>query len=464
MRQIIPAFFLLWFSNNIILCQDSTFYLSGYENNNRNYLNFFIRGGAYGWYDKDEKKPYVSSAYSDIGIRLEKDNGTNFRAFADLRYRYGAEFLKPVSRFDIREGYVTFYGKKWDLSAGLEILKWGRADFTNPTNKFSPRNMLSRSPDREDMDLGNLLSVFNFFPASNIRLEAVVMPYYRSSVLIIDPLPLPAYVTINTLDHMVTGKNLMTYGFKIDFYIDGIDWSLSWFDGYDPMPGISLASFTLDAGSGIPVFNIMLAEKPYRIRQAGLDFATSAGELGLRGEAAYSFPGLPAESHEFVPFPELKWIAGIDWSSGIWRFTGEYNGKLITHFTPSLTTPLIGTEPDYPELAAMLLDPAFDPGTYIKDQVGAFNRLYNYQADRIYHSAGLKAEAELAYGRVLPSVFTMYNFVSGDLLVNPEVRFKPADGFTITGGTEIYSGRNGSLFDLVNDFMNAVYVALRVDF
>jgi hypothetical protein len=464
MRQIIPAFLLLWLGNNIVLCQDSTLNFAGTGNNNRNNLNYFIRGGFYGWYDKNDEKPYVSSAYSDIGIRLEKDNGTYFRAFGDLRYRYGAEFQKPVSRFDIREGYVTVYRRKWDLSAGLEILKWGRADFTNPTNKFSPRNMLSRSPDREDMDLGNILSVFNLFLTGNIRLQAVAMPFYRPSLLIIDPVPLPSYVTINTLDQLVTGKNLMTYGLKVDFYMNRIDWSLSWFDGYDPMPGISLSSFTLDTGSGIPVFNMILAETPYKIRQAGLDFETSAGLFGLRGEAAFSVPELSAEIHEFVPFPELKWVAGIDWSSGIWRLTGEYSGKLVTHFTPSLTASPVGTEPDYLELAGLLTDPTFDAGTYIKDQVGAFNRLYNYQVDRVYHSAGLKAEAELAYGRILPSVLTMYNFISGDLLVIPEVRLKPADGFTITGGAEIYSGRKNSLFDLVKDFMNNVYVSLRVDF
>ncbi len=464
MRQIIPAFLFLLLSNNILNSQDSTLYLTGIENNNRNDLNFFIRAGGYGWYDKHDEKPYLSSVYSDIGIKVEEENGTNLRAFADLRYRYGAEFQKPVSRFDIREGYVTFYMKKWDLSAGLEILKWGRADFTNPTNKFSPVNMLSRSPDREDMNMGNLLSSLNLFISRSIRMEAVIMPFYRPSVLIIDPVPLPQYVTIKTLDHLVTGKNMMSYGFKIDFYMNNIDWSVSWFDGYDPMPGISLASFTFNSDSEIPVFNIILAEQPYKIRQAGLDFETLAGPFGIRGEATFSIPELSDKTYEFVPFPEVKWVTGIDWSSGMWRFTCEYSGKYITRYTAPETAPLIGTEPDYIELAGLLLEQAFDPGKYMKDQVGAFNRLYNYQIQKSYHSAGLKTEAELAYGKILPSVLTMYNFVSGDLLVNPEVRLKPADGFTVTCGAEIYSGKNGSLFELVNDFMNTVYLSLRADF
>ncbi|HPV15776.1 MAG TPA: hypothetical protein PKY14_00290 [Bacteroidales bacterium] len=46
----------------------------------------------------------------------------------------------------------------------------------------------------------------------------------------------------------------------------------------------------------------------------------------------------------------------------------------------------------------------------------------------------------------------------------PEVRVKPSDGLTLTVGAEIYSGKKGSLYDIINDFMNGAYVSLRVDF
>ena len=91
---------------------------------------------------------------------------------ADLRFRYGSEFREPVNRLDLREGYIDVYGKKWDLSAGQQIIKWGRADFTNPTSKLNPQNFVSRSPDREDMDLGNLLSSVNWYPSDLMSLAA----------------------------------------------------------------------------------------------------------------------------------------------------------------------------------------------------------------------------------------------------------------------------------------------------
>ena len=427
-------------------------------------ISGFIRAGLYSWTDNIDDKLFVSSAFSDLGLKLETGDATRFKAFADLRFRYGSEFLKSVSKFDIREAFVKTSGKSWDLTLGQKIVKWGRCDFTNPVSKLSPQNLVLRSPDREDMDMGNLLADFNWYPLKNINLETVLVPYYRSSVLIIDPVPLPEYVTVNQINSLITDKSMFSFGLKADFYFKGIDWSISWFDGYDPLPGITLTEFDLDLTGPVPVLFAELTVKPFRNRVLGLDFETVAGSWGMRGEAAWSVPDLSYQTYEHVPMPEIKWAGGIDWSKGIWRFTGEYSGKLITDFTATPYEPIIGTEPDYAQFAAMLATPGFDIEEYIRQQVGAFNRLYNYQLERYYHSAGIRAEAEMIYGKLLPSVFAMYNFTSGDLLVIPEIKIKPADGLTITAGAEIFSGGSGSLYDLVGDFMNSVYVALRVDF
>ncbi len=427
-------------------------------------LSGFVRGGFYSWIDNTDNKPYVSSAFSDVGLRLETSNGHNFKAFGDIRFRYGSEFLRPVSRFDVREAFVTVNGKKWDLTAGQKIIKWGRCDFTNPTAKLNPQNMISRSPDREDMDMGNLLAAVSYYPFSNVKLEAVAIPYYRSSVLIIEPVPLPDNVIINQITSLVTDKKMLSYALKADFHLKRLDWSLSWFDGYDPLPGVALTDFRLDLTQPVPVPYTELTVKPYRNRMAGFDFETAAGGIGIRGEAAVTVPYLSHVANEYVPLPEIKWVAGFDWSRGIWRFTGEYNGKLVLDFTSSPTDPLIGAEPDYAKIAEMLAVPGFNLEGYVRLQVEAFNRLYNYQLKRTCHSAGFRAEAEMAYGKILPSVFGMYNFTTRDLLLIPEIKIKPADGLSVAIGAEIYSGRTGSLYDLINDFMNGAYLSLRVDF
>ncbi|MGB8491297.1 MAG: hypothetical protein WCE64_09575 [Bacteroidales bacterium] len=423
----------------------------------------FIRAGFYTWTDKTDKKLYIPTAFSDFGIKADAGN-RNFRAFADMRVRYGSEFSNPVTRFDFREAYVSVNGRTWDLTAGQRIIKWGRADFTNPTSKLSPQNFISRSPDREDMDLGNLLAALNWHPSPVLNLEAVVVPYYRSSTLIIDPVPLPANVEISQINSLVTDSKMFGYALKADLHLHGFDWSLSWFDGYDPMPGIALTKFNLDLSQPVPVSSIGLTVTPYKTRMLGTDFETTLGGFGIRGEAAWTMPSLSFRNYEYVPMPEIKWVAGTDWTSGIWRFIIEYSGKYITDFAPSTAGSLIGTVPDYAQLAEIMALPGFDPENYAREQVGAFNRLYNFQLDRFNHSAGFRAEAEMAYGRVIPSVFAMYNFTTRDLMAIPEIKVKPADGLAVSVGAELYQGRQGSLYNLVKDFMDGVYFSIRVDF
>jgi hypothetical protein len=461
--KLLILFFLL--SPVKAVCQDIEPLNADNEKHTKEEFFGFARGGLYMGIDHDDKdKPYVSSAFSDLGLRAVVGNGVNYKAFADLRFRYGVEFQKPVNRVDIREVYVTINGKRWDISAGQKIIKWGRADFTNPTSRLSPQNYISRSPDREDMDMGNLLAAFNWYPSDKINLEAVAIPYYRSSVLIIDPIPLPDNVTINQINSLITGKEMFSYGLKSDIHLKGIDWSISWFDGYDPMPGTALTGFNLDMTGPVPVPLTTLSMTPYKNRVIGLDFETSCRSVGIRGEAAWSTPYLSNKTNEYVPFPEIRWVTGLDWSKGIWRITGEYSGKSIQNFTSSAVDPVLGTEPDYAKLAEMLSVPGFNLEDYVRQQVAAFNRLYNYQLKKYYHSAGIRIESDLVYGKLSPSVFSMYNFTSKELLIIPEIKFKPADGLTITVGAEFYSGRSGSMYDIVDGFMNSVYASLRVDF
>jgi hypothetical protein len=101
------------------------------------------------------------------------------------------------------------------------------------------------------------------YPSDHINLEAVIIPFYQASVLIIDPVPLPENVKINQINSLLTGKEMFSYGVKTDIHLTGIDWGLSWFDGYDPMPGTALSDFALDlsAPSPAPLIELLLLTK-----------------------------------------------------------------------------------------------------------------------------------------------------------------------------------------------------------
>jgi hypothetical protein len=462
-KGIIIIWVLLLISS-VLSGQDTSTTSPSNENNKTKAICGFIRGGLYGGLTDIGDKPYISSGYSDFGLKIESSDGIKYKAFADLRFRYGTEFQKPVSTIELREAFVKLFSKRWDISAGQKIIKWGRTDIFNPLSKLNPVNLVSRSPDREDIDMGNLNSTVTWYPSQFITLQAVAVPFYRSSVLLIDPIPLPDNVTINQIRSLVSEREMFSYGLKADFHLKGIDGSMLWFDGYDPMPGIAMTSFNFDLSGLTPSTTTELTVKPYKTRVLGLDFETTAGAFVIRGEAAYSSPYIKYEVNEYVPMPEISWVAGIEWLPGLWRITGEYSGKTIPNFSRPLADPILGREYDYSRLAELSAIPGFDLEDYVRQQVGAFNRLYNYQMKRNYHSLGARVETEIFYGKILPSVFTMYNLTSHDLVIIPEIRYKPSDGLTVVGGVEFYSGEYGSLYDIVNNFMNSVYLAMKIDF
>lgn len=424
----------------------------------------FVRGGFYLNKEDNGGKISVPSIYSDFSLKIDAGDGLRYKAYADFRYRYGSEFGEKVSRPELREAYVSYFGKTWELSAGQKIIKWGRADFTNPTQKLSPGNLISRSMDAEDMNLGNLLLQGRWFPSPLISIEGTVIPLYRPSILIIKPVELPSYVAINYDESLVTEKTMLSYGLRADLRFAGMDIGLSWFEGYDPMPGIKLSEFTLDTTGFIPSVSAVMTMTPYKIRNAGLDFETVIGNFGLRGEAAWSIPLLTSTEYEYVPMDEIKWVFGADWMSGNWRISGEYSGKAIPDFEPSPVEPFIGTELDPLMLAQMMAVPGFDLREYMRQQTGAFNRLYNYQMERSYHSAAIRVEADLAWGKLTPSLTTMYNFTSQDLMIMPMLEWKPADGLSIVAGGDFLKGVEGSIYDLVDGFMNCFRAGIKVSF
>ena len=197
---------------------------------------------------------------------------------------------------------------------------------------------------------------------------------YRSSVLVIDPIPLPSYVNVNLINSFIT-DDAFSYGLRADFYMKSIDLGLSWFEGYDPMPGIALTSFEIRNSGGFPLPVIDLGATPYRNRMAGIDFETTAGSFGFRGEAAWTLPRLSFEQHEFVPLPSIELVAGGDWSGGNWRVSAEYYGKYMYDFVPPGGESLIGTEPDIAMLSQMMAVPGFDMKEYIRAQVACFQQV-----------------------------------------------------------------------------------------
>ena len=419
----------------------------------------FVRGGLFlsaGDYEHD-----VNAAFGDAALTLTATDNLSFKGFADMRVRLGQQFGENVNSFTLREAWGMYYNKYMSISAGQKIIKWGKTDMFTPLSRFCPVDYTLRSPDFEDAELGNLLGVLTLTPAPFFKFSAVASPFWNPSILIIKPIPLPSNLHVELPEGFKSGNGYYSYGFRGDFTLRGFDAGLQWYHGPDLMPGLTMVSadYTNPLEPSIAVEGV-----PYIINSAGLDFETVISPFILRGTLAYTNPEQEKAGNEEVPFPQVEWIAGLDWTPGALRITAEYAGKKVLDFYEAPYDPLIGTTLNMEELMELFSTPGFDPVEFTRSQIEAFNRLYNNQLFEYYHSAGLRVEAELFYGRLIPSLTTVYNFTSRDLMLRPAVRYKPADSVTLTVGYEHYTGTEGGLYDIIDDFMKAAFFSLRIDF
>lgn len=419
----------------------------------------FIRGGIYfstGDYEHD-----VNAAFGDAALTLTASDNLSFKGFADLRVRMGQQFGENVNSLLLRESWGMYYNKFMSISAGKKIIKWGKTDIFTPLSKFNPVDYTLRSPDFEDAELGNLLGEITFTPAPFFKLSTVATPFWNPSILIIKPVPIPSNIQVELPEGLKTGNGFYSYGFRGDFMFRGFDAGLQFYHGPDLMPGLTLVSadFTNPLQPAIKIKGV-----PYIVSNAGFDFEKVISPIVFRGTLSYNHPVEAKEGNEEIPFPQVEWVAGFDWTPGAVRVTAEYSGKKVLGFYKAPYDPLIGTEPDMAKLMELFSTPGFDPVEFTRLQTEAFNRLYNNQIYEYYHAAGLRAEVELFYGKLIPSVTAVYNFTSKDLLLRPAVEYKPADGVTLSLGYEHYSGTEGGLYDIIDDFMKAAFFSIRIDF
>ncbi len=443
-----PLLFLLILPAFVLRAQEKVFTPGG-----------FIRGGLFistGDYIHD-----VNAIFGDAALTLSASDENSYRGYADLRFRTGQQYGEEINSFYLREAWGSYYNRLFGVSLGKKIIKWGKSDFFTPLSRFNPTDYSFRSPERDDADLGNLLAEIVFTPTPSFKLTFISAPLWNPSVLMTAPLALPDGISLDLPLRLQSGNGYASYGIRTDFFLKGVDAGLQWFHGPDLMPGLSLLStdFTNPMSPLMTIKGV-----PRIITSAGIDFDAVLSAVVARGTFAWSAPAKEKAGNEEIPFPQIEWVAGMDWTPGIFRITAEYSGKKVLDFYEAPYPPLIGPESDPAALAALYATPGFNPVEYVRMQTEAFNRLYNNQLKEYYHSAGLRIEAETFYARLIPSLSGIYNFTSYDLVLLPSLKYKPADGVALSAGLEYYSGSAGGLYDIIDEFMNAVYFSLRIDF
>lgn len=423
-------------------------------------LSGFVRNGQY--ISKGDREIYhFSSSFTDLSLKLETGNSSSFRAYSDLRYRYGKTFGERTDDIDLREAWIGIYGGKVSFEAGKKIIKWGRTDFFNPVNIIMPSNDLYRSPDIQERELAATIINGTWSPGSRVTFNALLFPQYTPSVLPVFVMDIPEYVSVTAYDADMSDTRIPGYGIRNDYHLRNLDFSFYYFDGYNKLPGIKLDMLRIPDGVTTYSPSLVLKEVASRTRMLGFDVEGVMGSTSWRAEFAWSSPHPASTQEEHIPFPEVSWTAALDLSPGNLLITLEYGGKYIPDWSESESDPLFPGPEMLSQLALLPLETAL---AAVRQQIKAFNRLYMYQIENQYHMVAVNISAENTNSRWEPAISSLYNITTQELLIMPSIVFKPFDRVTARMGLEYWHGADNSLYEYLSDPLSSVWMGVRIDF
>jgi hypothetical protein len=173
----------------------------------------------------------------------------------------------------LRELYFKANLGDVDLRLGRQLIVWGRADEFNPTDNIGARDFTLLTTDDAEQRKGTDAAAVTYFVNPEYSLQIIWVPFFRGDVI-------PFQVQPMQMNSVIEPERRSQYAVKLDHSGGSVDWSLSYFDGYDLMPDLSL--------TGISSAGVQTALTNNKVKVIGADFSSNF-EFGiLRGEIAWS--------------------------------------------------------------------------------------------------------------------------------------------------------------------------------
>lgn len=414
-------------------------------------LNGHIRGDVFIGKVPDRQQSEIKAGYGELALKLRATGGAYGDAYADFRFRYGAQDASRQLFIDAREAYVNAYLGPLDLRLGQQIIVWGRADGFNPTNNLNAVDWRIRSPNEDDKRIGNLAAraFLNFRP---LRLEMVWQPFYQA--IEFPPIDLPPLVGFG--DEVFPPHKLVhsTGAARLHLELPAIELSASYLYGYAPMPGLTFRGVMPDSEAPVRISRVA-----YRHQVIGFDFSTALGDfMAVRGEAAYRRPETYQTRH-YVPNPDLQYILGLEKAFGSVSVIAQYMGRYVFDWAREPGAALGGLDPSQLQNISEEVISLNVNRELARRNQGLFQQLAQVQ-----HLVSGRIEWLTAHDTLSLSAFGMLNLTTEEWLVFPRILYKISDGLSTTLGAEIYSGPEGTLLDLVENSLTAGYVELKYSF
>ena len=268
---------------------------TGYWSSNRLYDDVSGVGTASAWLKLEKKL--------DNGIGLFAEG---YSAREDFR-------TDGNTRANMREMYVETRKGDFDFRVGRQIIAWGRTDRLNPTDNLTPRDARLLATDIDEDRFGSLAAKASWSLTANDSLTLVLLPEFQANK------------SYSKFTEVIPSANNQ-WAIKYDQSGKAIDWSVSYYDGYDLSPDLS-ASYVY---------------KHYRTKVYGMDIATTVGSNRFALESAYTQTQDMNGTNEYIKNPFLYTVFGVerDFGNNTSGIVQIFNRHVYNYSTPDTSTSL----------------------------------------------------------------------------------------------------------------------------
>ena len=353
----------------------------------------------------------------DIGVasawlRLDKKLESGIGLFAEGYLANEDIFGDQRDESRLREAY--FEGRKgsFDYRIGKQIIAWGRTDRLNPTDNLTPRDATLLAADIDEDRFGSVAAKtsWNFDAYSSIT--GVWIPKFQANVV---PLP-PRSGIVYEEDVPDSARQ---WALKLDQSGKVIDWSVSYFDGFDLSADISAGPLT-SAGQVVKLDH-------HRIRVMGADAATTRGAFRFAVEAAYTHTEDPDGTDPGIKNPFFYGVFGVERSypDDLTVIVQAFS-RYVTHFSDpeAITNPAART-------------------------IAVRQAVANSQYDRTQQGASLRI-AKKWFNETLEGEFAGVALLSSQgYSLRPRVIYRYSDSIKFIGGYEYFKGSDTTIFGLL---------------
>lgn len=211
----------------------------------------------------------INKATCFTNWRTEFDNG--MKLGFNARLGINDTGLADESDARVREGFIEYDYNEFTWRIGRQIIAWGRADRINPTDSFSTRDFTTLLPVDDEQREGINAVQLRYHIDNESSLTGVLAEFEAHRI--------PTGTLPQNL--VQSGEsNRPEAAFKYEKYSDNVDWSVSYFDGFE-----RFARYRVDFS--VP-FSPVFRGTYERAQTLGADFAMARGIWTFRGEVSYS--------------------------------------------------------------------------------------------------------------------------------------------------------------------------------